>query len=351
MAGIASFTLKELAAFTQSKLVGEPNYVITGFADLESALSSDVSFLSNPRYTSTRYMNQLLQTAAGAVFVAPHVPLETGKNYLIHEDPSRAFQLTIEAMRGPKKLSGFDSIHPSSTIHSSASIGNNVAIGPNAVIDENVVIGDHCFIGAGVYIGPNSRLGDHCVIHPNVTIREGCSIGYRVILQPGAVIGSCGFGYTTNAKGEHERLKHVGTVVIEDDVEIGANSTIDRARFTSTVIAKGTKIDNLVDIGHNVKIGPYNLICGQSAVAGSSKTGSHVVIAGQCGIDGHLKLDDGVIVTAKSGVTKSLAKGRYGGNPARPLDQFNRANVLIRNLEKYLAEIKVLKQSIDELKK
>lgn len=337
-----AFTLRELSHLTESNLFGNPDHTVTGYADLENALSHQASFLSNPKYTNTRYERMMRSSQAGVIFVAPHIEREPEKNYLVHEDPSRAFQTAIEAMKGKPKQTGFESFHPSAVVHPTAKIGLNTVIGPNVVIDEGAIIGNDCYIGAGTFIGPETTVGDSCRIHPNVVIREHCVIGSRVTLQSGAVIGSCGFGYTTNDQGVHERLSHIGNVILEDDVEIGANSTVDRARFTSTIIAKGTKIDNLVVIGHNVKVGRHNIICGQSAIAGSSETGSHVVIAGQCGIDGHIKLADGVIITAKSGVAKSLPTGRYGGIPAQPLNQHNRTNVHIRNLDKYASQIKEL---------
>lgn len=346
-----SFTLKELSEFTESKLVGDPNYIVTSYADLENAEAGDVSFLSNPKYTITRYEKLMKSSHAGVIFIAPHIEMEQGKNYLIHSDPSRAFQITIEAFKGETKQTGFEGIHPSAVIHPSAKIGVGTEIGPNVVIDADVVIGERCYLAAGVCIGAQTHIGNNCLFHPNVVIREQCKIGNRVLLQGGVVIGSCGFGYTTNDQGEHKRLSHIGTVTLEDDVEIGANSTVDRARFTSTIIGKGTKIDNLVVIGHNVKIGRHNIVCGQSAIAGSSQTGSHVIIAGQCGIDGHIKLEDGVIITAKSGVAKSLPTGRYGGIPAQPLDQHNRTNVHIRNLDKYVTQIKELKSKFKDIPK
>ncbi len=349
MSGRKEFTLEELAKFTQSQLIGNPQYVVKGYADLENAEPHEVSFLSNPKYTNTRYENLMKSSRAGIIFIAPHVKTDHNKNYLIHEDPSRAFQMAVEAFQGQRKNTFITGIHQSAVIDESAIIGQGVSIGPHAVIEAGVVIGNHCMVGAGCYLGPNTHIGESCIFHPNVTIRENCIIGNQVILQSGVVIGSCGFGYTTNKQGVHEQLTHVGNVILEDDVEIGANSTVDRARFTSTVVGKGTKIDNLVVIGHNVKIGKHNIICGQSAIAGSSQTGDHVVIAGQCGISGHIKLENEVIVTAKSGVAKSLPKGRYGGIPAQSLEKHNRTNVHIRNLEKYASELNKLKAKFKEL--
>ncbi len=345
-----SFTLAELAKLTDSKVIGNPDYVITGFADLESAKPCDVSFLSNPRFVPTRYLNAMKSSIAGAIFIAPSVQPVEGKNYLIAEDPSRAFQQAIEAMRGPIKQSMFSGIHPSAVIHETAKIGKNVSVGPNAVIDGESTVGDNSVIGSNSYIGPYTTIGDDCIIHPNVTIRECCRLGNRVIVQPGAAIGTCGFGYTTNQKGQHIKLNHIGNVDIEDDVEIGGNTVIDRARFTCTIIARGTKIDNLVTIAHNVKLGPHNIVCGQSGIAGSTQTEEYVIIAGQAGVDGHLKIGKGVVISARSGVTKSLSKpGKYGGLPAKPLNENNRLSVLQHNLSEYVDKIKELEHRIAQL--
>ena len=345
-----SFTLAEIAEMTQSECQGDPNWIITGFADLDSAGEHDISFLSNPKYTSTRYLNAMRASEAGAVFVAPTIPLSDKKNYLVTPDPSRAFQTAIENIKGTiAEYTLFKGVHPTAVIHETARIAENVTVAPNAVIDAHVTIGAGTYIGANTCVGPHSKIGEQCTIHPNVTIREECIIGNRVVIQPGATIGSCGFGYTTNNRGEHERLTHIGTVKIGDDVEVGANATVDRSRFSATHIDEGSKVDNLVAIGHNVRIGKHNIICAQSGIAGSSKTGNHVVIAGQCGVDGHIKLESGVIVTARSGVTKSLKPGKYGGYPAIPLNAHNKQGVLLKNLEKYAKKIDLLEQKIREL--
>lgn len=345
-----SFTLRELAQLTNSRLIGDPDYVITGFADLDSAKQRDVSFLSSPKYVPTRYLTAMQQSSAGAIFIAPSVNAIEGRNFLIVDDPTFAFQQTIEAMRGTPKLTTFTGIHPSAIIHPSAKIGDQVTVGPHAVIEGGACIGNNTHIGANCYIGPEVVIGSHCLIHPNVTIREQCRIGNRVILQPGVVIGGCGFGYATDQNGHHTKLTHIGNVVIEDDVEIGANAVVDRARFTSTVVGHGSKIDNLVTLAHNVKLGCHNIVCGQSGIAGSTQTGDYVVIAGQVGIDGHLKIGKGVMISARSGVTKSLDKpGKYGGLPAIPLEESNRVNVMLRNIEHYIDEIKNLQERLDQL--
>ncbi len=329
-----SFTLTELAKLTKTQLVGDGNHVITDIADLDSASSQEASFLSNPKYTPTRYETAMRNSKAGVIFIAPTVQTIEGKNFLIAEDPTRAFQEAIELFRGKSnQFTGFTGVHPTAVIHETCKLGKEVSVGPHAVIDAGTVIGDKTFIGAGSYVGPNCRLGSECTIHPHVTIREQSQIGNRVILQPGAVIGGCGFGYSTDKTGKHTKLNHIGNVVIEDDVEIGSNATIDRARFTSTVIGKGSKIDNLVTIAHNVRIGQDNLIAGQTGIAGSTKTGRCVVIAGQCGVNGHIEIASGVIVAAQSGVVKSLDKaGAYGGHPAIPLHEHNRNQVILKKL-------------------
>lgn len=341
-----TFTLAELAEITESTLIGDPKWVISHVADLESAGPQDASFLANPRYEQA-----MRQSQAGVVFVNATTPLVDGKNFLVHESPSSAFQKLIEIFFGEKQeRSGFEGIHPTAVIHPTAKIGTGVSIGPYTVIDKHVVIGEGTFIGAGSYIGPYTNVGNECTLHPRVTIRECCSVGNRVILQPGVVIGSCGFGYITDQKGQHVKLNQLGTVRIDDDVELGANTTIDRARFKTTHIKRGSKLDNLVQIGHGVTVGEHNIIVSQTGIAGSTETGRHVILAGQVAVAGHIKLADQVVVTGKSGVSKSISKaGNYGGIPVLPLPEYNRMSVHLRNIEKYVKEIKELKDRVGKL--
>lgn len=341
------FTLAELAEFTKSTLIGDPTFRVTNVADLESAGSEDASFLSNPNYEKA-----MLSSKAGVVFISKDTQIADGRNFLISDNPSRAFQNTLEAFLGDAlhQQSGFEGIHPTAVIHATAKFGKNANIGPHAVIDKNVVIGKSTTICAGCYIGPSVIIGDECYIHPNVTIREGCQIGHRVIIQPGAVIGSCGFGYTTDKQGRHTKLNQVGIVIIEDDVEIGANTTVDRSRFKSTRIGRGSKLDNLVQIGHGVMVGEDNILVSQTGIAGSSKTGKNVVLAGQVAVSGHLSIPDGTMIAGKSGVSKSIKKsGKYGGIPVLPLAEYNRNSVYLRNIEKYVEEIRDLKQRLKEI--
>lgn len=340
------FLLKELASLTNSTLVGNENHKISNVADLAEAQDEDASFLANPRY-----LQMMQKSKAGVIFVAPHVDIDSNKNYLINENPSQAFQKVVEHFfEDAEEMTGFSGIHPTAIVHDTAKLGDQVEIGPYAVIDKNVTIGNHTRIGAHSYVGPHTTIGSYCLVHPHVTVRERCVIGQRVILQPGVVIGSCGFGYITNREGKHVKLNQVGTVTLEDDVEIGANSTIDRSRFKTTRIKRGTKVDNLVQIAHGVTLGEDNIIVAQTGIAGSTTTGKHVVMGGQTAVAGHLKIHDGVMLAGRSGVSKSLTKpGKYNGAPCMPIDDYNRNAVLLKNMDKYVQELKEMKKRLEEL--
>jgi UDP-3-O-[3-hydroxymyristoyl] glucosamine N-acyltransferase len=340
------FTLAELAELTQSNLIGPADYLISGVDALDAACTQDASFLANPKYRSL-----LKETKAGVICIDKQTQPEEGKNFLISDDPSRSFQIIIKALLLPSRnLSGFSGVHPTAVIHPTAKIGKEVQIGPYAVIDQGVIIGDDTRIASHVFIGPGVEIGSHCYFHPHVTIREKCIIGNRVILQPGAVIGSCGFGYTTDTKGHHTKLEQLGMVIIEDDVEVGANTTIDRARFKSTRIGRGTKIDNLVQIGHNVDVGHDNIIVSQTGIAGSAKTGKNVVFGGQAGVVGHLEIADHVMIATRGGVSKSITQpGKYAGSPVMNLSEYNRQQVLLRKITEYVKQIESLEKRLKDL--
>lgn len=340
------FTLSELAELTKSTLVGNPDHCITGVDALDSANSEDASFLANARYRSL-----LKETKAGVICIDQQTQMEEGKNFLLCDDPSLAFQTIMEALLvSSYNSTGFTGIHPTAVIHPTAKIGNEVQIGPYAVIDQGAVIGDHTKISSFVSVGPGVKVGTYCYFHPHVIVREKCTIGDRVILQPGAIIGSCGFGFTTDAKGQHTKLEQLGTVIIEDDVEVGANTTIDRARFKTTRIGRGTKIDNLVQIGHNVTVGHHNIIVSQTGIAGSVKTGKNVVFGGQAGVVGHLEIADFTMVATRGGVSKSLTQsGKYAGSPVMNLSEYNRQQVHLRKINEYVKQIDALEKRLKEL--
>ena len=335
------FTIAEIAKLTQSNVLGNPEHIISDIADLQSATEEDASFLSNPRYKKAMECSK-----AGVVFIKSKDLAIEGRNFLLHTDPSRAFQNLLEAfIKEQGSPSAFAGIHPTAVIHESAHIAPDVSVGPYAVIDENVRVNSGSFIGAHTFLGPRVSIGTDCHLHPHVTIRERCVIGNRVILQPGCVIGSCGFGYTNNEQGHYVKLEQTGNVVIEDDVEIGANSCVDRARFKSTRISRGSKIDNLVQIAHGVSLGPDNCFVAQCGIAGSASTGKRVLIAGQSGITGHVSIGDDVAIAGQSGVTKSLPKpGKYSGKPAIALNEYNQRQVLLRNIDQLNKRLKQLEE-------
>jgi UDP-3-O-[3-hydroxymyristoyl] glucosamine N-acyltransferase len=341
-----SYTLDILARLTGCELIGDPAHQISGVENLEAALSHEAAFFENPRYE-----RQLEKTQAGVIIIPKTIKPIPGKNFLISSNPSLSFQSVIELFITPPK-SGFDGIHPTAVVHPGAIIGPDTRIGPHSIIDQGAVIGAQCVIETGVFIGAQTKVGSNCHFYSNVVVRENCQIGSRVILQPGVVIGSCGFGYFTDRQGKHIPLKQLGKVIIEDDVEIGANTTIDRARFKATIIKKGTKIDNLVQIGHQVEIGEDNLIVSQVGIAGSTKTGKNVVMGGQSGVAGHLHLADGVMLAAKTGVSKSLLQpGPYAGAPAIPLKEQHIQIMHMRNLEKHYQRLKELEAKVEALEK
>jgi len=338
-----TFTLAELSERTAAQLIGNPHALVRGVNTLDEATGDDVSFLANPRYAQA-----MKQSAAGVICVAPGIPLPEGKNFLVSEHPSRTFQLIVKLLF-PMGDSGFPGIHPTAVIHETVQIGSNVRVAPYAVIDRNAKIGDGTFIGPHVSIGFEVEIGSQCHIHASAVIREKCRLGDRVVLQPGAVIGSCGFGYIPDALGRHQKLEQLGIVIIEDDVEIGANTTIDRSRFKATIIRRGSKIDNLCQIAHNVEIGEHNAIAAQTGIAGSAKTGKHVLIGGQVGIVGHVELEDGVMIASRAGISKSLKKGKYRGSPAIPIQEYHRQEVQVRRIEEYADRIKALEQKVASL--
>ncbi|HEX2579587.1 MAG TPA: UDP-3-O-(3-hydroxymyristoyl)glucosamine N-acyltransferase [Rhabdochlamydiaceae bacterium] len=334
-------TLLNLSKLTKASLIGDPAHLITGVDDLEHAGPSDASFLANPLYRPL-----LKTTEAGVICIDPNTPLIEGKNCLVSDNPSDTFQQLVKLFC-QQRASGFQGIHPTAVIHPTAQIGRNVTIGPHCVVDADCSIEEDTILAPLVVLGAGVKIGSGCLLHSHVTVREGCQLGNRVILQPGAVIGSCGFGYTLNKKGEHSKQEQLGIVILEDEVEIGANTTIDRARFKATHISRGTKIDNLVQIGHNCEIGAHNLIISQTGISGSVKTGRYVIMGGQTGTVGHITVADGAMFAARSGIKKSITKGgKYGGNPAIPLMEHQREQVLLKNIKEHTDKIRALEEKL-----
>ena len=261
------------------------------------------------------------------------------------ENPSSSFAKVVAAF-APPPIVPLPGIHPSAVVATTARIGAGVSIGPLVVIDEHAEIGAGSSIAAGCFIGLGVRLGQGCQLHPGVTVREGCILGDRVILQPGAVIGSCGFGYELH-EGRQRKIPQTGIVEVGNDVEIGANTTIDRARFGRTVIGEGPKIDNLVQIAHNVQIGSHAIICAQVGIAGSTRIGSHVTLAGQVGLAGHIDIGDKAVIGAQSGLSKNVpADSLVIGAPAKPIKEWKQTNFYISQLGKLFDRVKELERKL-----
>lgn len=347
-----SFTLAELAKHTGAKPKGDKSYQVNGVADLKSATPSDISFLASSPHTPLppKYTSLLSTTNAGIVCISEDADAAAHRNYLISSNPSHTFQEIVKLFVQKRATSGFVGVHETAVIHETATIGKGVTVGPYAVIDAQATVGDGSVITAHVFIGTGSVIGKACLIHPHATVRECCELGDRVILQPGAVVGSCGFGYLTDKEGKHAKLEQLGNVILEDDVEIGANTTIDRARFKTTRVRQGTKIDNLVQIAHNVELGPHNLLAAQTGIAGTVKTGRSVVMGGQAGVVGHVEIGDFVMIATRGGVSKPISKsGKYAGAPVMSLTDHNKTQVHLRKLEGYVKKLAELEKRLAAL--
>ncbi len=330
--------LLEIAELLEGELDGPPEATIHSVASLKEAQEGDLSF-----YASPRYLADLRTTKATVVLVPENFHQEAPSALIRVENPSAAFDRLISLLVPPREplLRGID---PTAILSPGVTLGEHVALGPYVVIEEGVYIGSHTVIGAHTFIGAGTRLGEECLLYPRVTIRERSILGNRVILQPGVVIGSCGFGYFSNEEG-HQKIPQVGIVEIEDDVEIGANTTIDRARFGKTLIGRGTKIDNLVQIAHNVTIGEKNIICAQVGISGSTRTGIGVTLAGQVGLSGHIDIGDRAVIGAQSGLSKNVPAGAIViGSPAKSIDQWKKNNFYIHQLGKLFDRVKLLEK-------
>lgn len=340
-------TVSELAALVGGQLASgaDGSAKISGAAALAEALPGEVTFFGNPKY--------LLKLRASRATVAL-VPLafaeEVPAACIRCENPTLAFSKVIEKF-APPPVHFAPGVHPTAVVAPGVRLGAGVSIQPHAVIEAGASIGDGTVVGAHSYIGHEAQIGGGCLIHPRVMIGFRCKIGSRVILHSGAVLGGDGFGFELQ-DGRHVKIPQIGIVQVDDDVEIGANSTVDRARFGRTWIGEGTKIDNLVQIGHNVVIGKHCILCAFVGVSGSTKIGDYVTLAGQVGTVGHVEIGDGVIVGAQAGVSKTLAaKQIYMGSPAVPAREWKEQVAQIHSLHKLRARVARLEQLLGELEK
>ena len=335
-----TITLGKVASHVGAELHGDPDTVVNGLATLQSAKSGQLSFLSNRKYS--RYLRQ---TEASAVIITKHDLEDCPVSALIVDDPYLSYASVVNLFHPePENVPG---IHPSAVISPSAKIDNSVTIAANVVIEDNSVIGSGTFIDSGCVIKSDVTIGSNTRLYPNVMVCHSVSIGNRVILHPGVVIGSDGFGIANN-KGIWTKIPQIGTVIIGDDVEIGASSSIDRGALENTVIEQGVKIDNQVQIGHNVHIGAHTAIAGCSGVAGSTTIGKHCMIGGMSAIGGHLEIVDNVVIAGNSAVSNSIkSPGIYSsGLPAIEVSLWRRLVARIRNLDELGRRIVKLEEEI-----
>ncbi|MBQ8843445.1 MAG: UDP-3-O-(3-hydroxymyristoyl)glucosamine N-acyltransferase [Elusimicrobiaceae bacterium] len=338
-------TLKEVAKITGAELVGDESFTIRHLCDLTAPQADGICYLVSiekvavpPHFTTGAII--LPESAKG-------LPLPIKTNFLFAKNPEWAFNLLVQYYdaQKPKHTAG---IHPTAVISPSAKLGANVSVGAYSVIEDDVVIGDNTVIFPQVYVGKRTQIGQNCILYPQVVVREECVLKNHVILQPGAKIGNDGFGFMFH-EGRHHKVPQIGNVIIEDDVEIQANSCVDRAKLAHTVIGANTKIDNLVQIAHNVKVGQGCIMCAQVGVAGTTTIGNGVVAAGQVGIVGHLKIGSGIQIGAKSGVMDNLADGQaYFGTPARPMRETLKILAIEGKLPEIYKDLKLIKKAVEK---
>ncbi|HXZ81886.1 MAG TPA: UDP-3-O-(3-hydroxymyristoyl)glucosamine N-acyltransferase [Terriglobales bacterium] len=326
--------LSEIASSLAAHLDGA-DVDITGVAGIEEAGPGQITFIANPRYAAAAK-----STRASAIIVAEDFPA-TSVATLRTNNPYLAFARTIEFFyHSPRYATG---IHSTAVIHDSARIGRHASIGPFVFVDEDVVIGDNCVLLPHVVIYRGARIGDNFFAHAHAAIREYCHLGNNVILQNGAVVGADGFGFAKDDAGRWHKIVQSGPAIIGDDVEVQANACVDRASIGATRIARGTKIDNLVQVGHGCRVGEDTLLCAQVGLAGSTEVGNHVILAGQVGVAGHCKIGDGAVATAQSGIPNDVAaRTTVSGYPAIENRQWLRSVAIFNKLPELAKAIREL---------
>jgi len=345
-----TFSAAQIAMLINGRVEGDPNASVSSFGRIEEAVKGQLAFLANPKYEEHLYT-----TAATVVIVGDTQELKQPIEATLIRVPDAysAFAVLL-AKHQEIEAQQLTGIQEPSYISKTAKLGQKVFIGAFAYLGEGVVVGDNVKIHPHVYVGNNVRIADNTILHAGVKIYHDCSIGSHVTVHAGSVIGGDGFGFAPQTDGSFKKVPQIGNVVVEDYVEIGANVTIDRATIGSTIIKKGAKLDNLIQIAHNVEIGDHTVIAAQAGISGSTKIGSQVMIGGQAGIVGHLQIADGARINAQSGVTKSIKTpgGAVTGTPAFDYTSALRSQALSRNLpdmEKRIAELeKMIQQLVDE---
>lgn len=346
-----TLSAKQIARIIDGTIVSEVSppankQILTGIASLEDATHEQVSFLGN-----AKYFDEFIKTKAGLVIVPPNLPKTPKGPTLVEVDnPSHAFGLLVREFAATQKTF-HPGISPDAYLHPSVKLDKTqVAVGPKAVLEEGVSIGNGSDIAPNSYIGKFAKIGKNVKIYPGAVVREFCEVGDHSILQPGCIIGSDGFGYEF-IDGQHQKIDQIGNVIIGHDCEIGANTTIDRARFGTTRIGHGCKIDNLVQIAHNVKIGNHTIIIAQAGIAGSTHIGNYCVIAAQAGIAGHLKITDKVTLAGRTGVASDITEPdtTWWGTPATPINHERRKVIALDRLPDLLKRVQKLEQQLAKL--
>ena len=343
------FSAEQIAALIQGKIEGDPQTTVSGFGKIEEAGKSDLAFLANPKYEDYLYT-----TAAGIIIIGEQMELkENISATLIRvKDAYSSFAVLMQYYQQmkAKQLVG---IEDPVFIHPSAKIGKDVYIAAFSYIGEHAEIGNDVKIYAQVFIGANTKVGDRTVLHPGVKLYHDCVIGNDVTIHAGTVLGSDGFGFAPQQNGTYNKVPQLGNVVIEDHVEIGSNTCIDRATLGSTIIKKGTKLDNLLQIAHNVEVGEHGVIAAQTGISGSTKIGNHVMIGGQVGIVGHISIADGTKINGLTGISKSITEPNtsLSGRPAMELGDSLRAMAIYKRLPELDKKIKELEVLVAQLSK
>jgi UDP-3-O-[3-hydroxymyristoyl] glucosamine N-acyltransferase len=343
--------VREVAALVRGEIEGDGNLEIARVAKIEEAVAGDLTFVANPKYEKF-----LGTTKASAVLVS--TKLDTGRyrrqppiTFIRVHDPYLAFLTVLKSItRIPDPFP--TGVHSTAVVDESAKLGANVSLGAHVVVGKNAVIGDNTRISHGCVIGDEAEIGQDCLFYPRVTVYHQCKVGSRVIIHSGVVIGSDGFGFAPQPDGTYEKIPQLGIVVIEDDVEIGANCTIDRATMGQTTIHRGVKLDNLVHLAHNVSVGDHTVIAAQTGISGSTKIGKNCMIAGQVGMVGHIEIADRTIIMAQSGIPKSITEpGKsYFGYPAKERGRALRIEAVLRSLPELAQELRELQKRVEELR-
>ncbi|MDL2212889.1 UDP-3-O-(3-hydroxymyristoyl)glucosamine N-acyltransferase [Bacteroides sp. OttesenSCG-928-E20] len=339
------FSAKQIASYLHGEIVGNENVTVHTFAKIEEGIPGALSFLSNPKYTQYIYKTQSSIVLVNKDFIPEHDIAAT----LIRVDnayESLAKLLTLYQESKPKKTG----IDPLACIASTAQIGENVYIGPFAYVGEHTIIGDNSIIHPQAYIGDSAKLGNNCIVYPHVTVYQECRIGNNCVIHSGAVIGADGFGFAPSASG-YEKIPQIGIVILEDNVEIGANTCVDRATMGATIVHSGAKLDNLIQIAHNDEIGSHTVMAAQAGVAGSTKVGEWCMIGGQVGLSGHITVGDKVGIAAQSGIPRSVKSNQQiMGSPAFDAKQYFRATTVYKKLPEIYSEVNALRRELNELK-